>query len=42
VILFELVKGLVTGKAPELGETQVLTKTEASKGTNKRKPAGNK
>lgn len=42
VVLFELVKGLVTGKAPELGETQVLTKAEASRGTNKRKPAATK
>jgi len=42
VVLFELVKGLVTGKAPELGETQVLTKAEASSGTNKRKPAEKK
>jgi general stress protein 26 len=40
VVLFELVKGLVTGKAPELGETQVLTKAEAR--TNKRKPAAKK
>lgn len=39
VILFELVKGLVTGKAPEMGETQVVTQTEASQKTNKRKPA---
>lgn len=37
VILFELVKGLVTGKAPEIGEMQTVTKTEASE--NQRKPA---
>ncbi len=39
VVLFELVKGLVTGKAQEIGETQVVTKTEASQTTNKREPA---
>jgi general stress protein 26 len=42
VVLFELVKGLVTGKAPEMGETQVVTKTEAGKKTSKRKPAKDK
>jgi general stress protein 26 len=39
VILFELVKGLVTGKAPEMGKTQAVTKAEAGKKTSKRKPA---
>ncbi len=42
VILFELVKGLITGKAPELGETQDLNKAEMRKGTNKRKPEADK
>ncbi len=42
VVLYEMVKGLVTGKAPDLGETQVLTKAEASQSTNKRKPAAKK
>ena len=42
VVLFELVKGLVTGKAPEMGETHVVTKAEARKKTSKREPAGNK
>jgi len=37
VVLFEIVKGLVTGKAPEMGETQTVTRAEA--GANKRKPA---
>lgn len=39
VVLFELVKGLVTGKAPEMGKTQAVTKAEAGKKTSKRKPA---
>jgi hypothetical protein len=42
VVLFELVKGLVTGKAPEMGETQAVTKAEASQKTSKRKPAGSR
>lgn len=29
VVLFELVKGLVTGKAPEIGETHDVTQAEA-------------
>ena len=39
VVLFELVKGLVTGKAPEIGETQVVTKAEAGEKASRRKPA---
>ncbi len=42
VILFEVVKGLVTGKAPDLGKTHLVTKTEARKKTAKRKPASKK
>jgi len=39
VVLFELVKGLVTGKALEIGETQVVTKAEAGEKASRRKPA---
>ncbi len=39
VVLFELVKGLITGKAPEIGETQVVTKAEAGAKASRRKPA---
>ena len=39
VVLFELVKGLVTGKAPDIGETQVVTKAEAGEKASRRKPA---
>jgi general stress protein 26 len=42
VVLYEMVKGLITGKEPDLGETQVVTKTEAVQGTNKRKAAAKK
>lgn len=42
VILFKLVKGLVTGDAPEMGETQVVTKTEARAKASRRKPAKGK
>jgi general stress protein 26 len=42
VVLFELVKGLVTGKAPEIGETHSVTKTEAREKTSRRKPAASK
>jgi general stress protein 26 len=39
VVLFELVKGMVTGKPAQLGKTQRITKTETRKKTGKRKPA---
>jgi hypothetical protein len=39
VVLFELVKGLVTGKTLEIGETQVVTKAEAGEKASRRKPA---
>jgi len=39
VVLFELVKGLVTGKAPEIGETQVVTQAEAGEKASRHKPA---
>ena len=39
VVLFELVKGMITGKAPELGKTRRITAAEARKKSAKRKPA---
>jgi general stress protein 26 len=42
VVLFELVKGMVTGTPPNLGKTQRVTGTETRKKTGKRKPASRK
>lgn len=42
VVLFELVKGLVTGTAPEIGETHVVTGAETSQPANKREPDSKK
>ena len=42
VVLFELVKGMVTGKPAQIGRTQRVTKTEARKKTARRKPASAK
>lgn len=42
VVLFELVKGLITGKPPKVGTTQRVTRTETRKKTGKRKPASRK
>lgn len=39
VVLYEMVKGLITGQAPEIGETQTVTPTEARAAGGGRKPA---
>jgi len=42
VILFELVKGMITGKPPQMGKTHLVTRTETRNRTGKRKPASKK
>ena len=42
VVLFELIKGMVTGKPPELGKTQRVTRSETRNKVGKRKPASSK
>jgi general stress protein 26 len=42
VVLFELVKGMLTGTPPKLGKTQRVTRAETRKKTGKRKPASRK
>lgn len=42
VVLFELVKGIITGKPPKIGKTQLVTKTETRNKIEKRKPASKK
>jgi general stress protein 26 len=40
VVLFELVKGMITGKQPNLGKTETLTAKEVSRGRRKVKAPG--
>jgi len=42
VILFELVKGMITGKPPQMGKTHLVTRAETRNKTGKRKPASRK
>ena len=42
VILFEVIKGMLTGTPPSMGKTQRVTSTETRKRTGKRKPASRK
>jgi general stress protein 26 len=42
VVLFELVKGLITGKPPQMGKTQRVTRSETRNKVGKRTPASKK
>ncbi len=42
VVLFELIKGIITGKPAEMGKMQRVTKAEAAGRASQRKPAAHK
>ncbi len=42
VVLYELVKGMITGNQPKVGKTRLVTKTETRNKVGKRKPASKK
>lgn len=42
VVLFELIKGMITGKPAEMGKTQRVSKAEAVRRASQRKPAAHR